>query len=121
MASLIAKKKGDKLYYYVVESARVNGRLFTEYERSSMAGVTRYRSERLRFTDSSPVLHTRLTPVETAEPELLEELQADRRIGPLLVARLSDRVAVVAPGQARQAQRWLLKAGHKPRIIGGME
>src|SRR3977135_4710737 len=26
MASLIAKKKGNKLYYYVVESARVNGK-----------------------------------------------------------------------------------------------
>src|SRR6202041_1280668 len=26
MASLVAKKKGNKLYYYVVESARVDGR-----------------------------------------------------------------------------------------------
>jgi hypothetical protein len=26
MASLVAKKKGNKLYYYVVESARVNGK-----------------------------------------------------------------------------------------------
>jgi len=26
MASLIAKKKGNQLYYYVVESARVDGR-----------------------------------------------------------------------------------------------
>ena len=25
MASLVAKKKGNKLYYYVVESARVDG------------------------------------------------------------------------------------------------
>ena len=26
MASLVAKKKGNKLYYYVVESARVEGK-----------------------------------------------------------------------------------------------
>src|SRR5262245_53765566 len=45
---------------------------------------------------AGPLLHTHLTLVETAEPELLEELLADRRIGPLLAARLSDCVAVVA-------------------------
>jgi len=66
---------------------------------------------------SAPLLHTHLTLVETAEPELLEELLADRRVGPLLVARLSDCVAVVAPGHAKEVQRWLLKAGHTPRII----
>jgi hypothetical protein len=67
----------------------------------------------------APLLHSNLTLVETAEPELLEELLADRRIGPLLVARLSDCVAVVAPGKAKEAQRWLLKAGHTPRIVEG--
>lgn len=68
---------------------------------------------------AAPLLHTQLTLVETAEPELLEELLADRRAGPLLVARLSDCVAVVAPGNAREIQRWLLKAGHTPRIVDG--
>ncbi len=68
---------------------------------------------------AAPLLHTRLTLVETAEPELLEELLADRRIGPLLVARLSDCVAIVAPGKAKEIQRWLLKAGHTPRIVDG--
>jgi hypothetical protein len=66
-----------------------------------------------------PLLHTNLTLVETAEPELLEELLADRRVGPLLVARLSDCVAVVAPGNAKEVQRGLLKAGHTPRIVDG--
>ncbi|MDX2043561.1 MAG: hypothetical protein SF097_20255 [Acidobacteriota bacterium] len=65
----------------------------------------------------APLLHTHLTLVETAEPELLEELLADRRVGPLLVARLSDCVAVVAPGNSKEVQRWLLKAGHTPRIV----
>jgi hypothetical protein len=66
---------------------------------------------------SVPLLHTQLTLVEVAAPELLEELTADRRIGPLLITRLSDRVAVVAPGHAKEVQRHLLKAGHTPRII----
>lgn len=69
--------------------------------------------------EAGPLLHTQLTLIETAEPEQLEELLADRRIGPLVAARLSDCVAVVAPGKAVEAQRWLLKAGHTPRIIGG--
>ncbi len=69
----------------------------------------------------APLLHTHLTLVETAEPELLEELMADRHIGPLLVARLSDCVAVVTPGNAKEVQRWLLKAGHTPRIVDGAE
>jgi len=68
---------------------------------------------------AAPLLHTHLTLVETAESELLEELLAERRIGPLLVARLSDCVAVVAPGHAKEVQRWLLKAGHTPRIVDG--
>jgi hypothetical protein len=68
---------------------------------------------------AAPLLHTNLTLVETAEPELLEELLADRRIGPLLVARLSDCVAIVAPGNAAEIQRRLLKAGHTPRITSG--
>jgi hypothetical protein len=74
---------------------------------------------RVQSALAAPLLHTHLTLVETAEPDLLEELLADRRVGPLLVARLSDCVAVVAPGNAKEVQRWLLKAGHTPRIIGG--
>jgi hypothetical protein len=68
---------------------------------------------------AAPLLHNHLTLVETAEPELLEELLADRRIGPLLVARLSDCAAIVAPGKAKEIHRWLLKAGHTPRIVDG--
>jgi hypothetical protein len=63
---------------------------------------------------TAPLLHTHLTLVETAEPELLEELLADRRVGPLLAARLSDCVAVVAPGHARET---LLVDHHPERCI----
>ena len=67
----------------------------------------------------APTLHIGLTLVEVDEPELLEELAADPRVGPLIVTRLSDRVAVVAPGGADKIVKLLLKAGHTPKVIGG--
>jgi hypothetical protein len=67
--------------------------------------------------DAQAVLHTHLTLIEVAEPEILHELCADRRIGPLIVAQLSDRVAVAAPGSAKEVVQYLLKAGHTPKVI----
>ena len=64
-----------------------------------------------------PVLHRHLTVIEVAEAELLDILQADRRIGPLIVAKVSDCIALVAPGKVNQVIRHLLKAGHTPKII----
>ena len=66
---------------------------------------------------SGVVLHTNLTLIEVADPLLLEELRADRRLAPLLVAQLSDRVAVVKPGEEEGVMRALLRAGHTPKII----
>jgi hypothetical protein len=63
------------------------------------------------------VLHTNLPLVEVADPLLLEELRADRQLGPLLLAQLSDCVAVVKPGGGEQVMRALLKAGHTPKVI----
>ena len=63
------------------------------------------------------VLHTNLTLVEVADPLLLEELRADRQLEPLLLAQLSDCVAVVKPGSGEQVMRALLKAGHTPKVI----
>jgi hypothetical protein len=58
-----------------------------------------------------------LTLIEVTDPLLLEELRADRRLGPMIVAQLSDRVAVVAPGSGEQLIKQLLKAGHTPKVI----
>ncbi len=66
---------------------------------------------------SGVVLHTNLTLIEVADPLLLEELRADRRLAPLLVAQLSDRVAVVKPGEEEGIMRALLRAGHTPKVI----
>jgi hypothetical protein len=66
---------------------------------------------------SGLVLHTNLTLIEVADPLLLEELRADRRLAPLLVAQLSDRVVIVKPGAEEGVMRALLKAGHTPKVI----
>lgn len=66
---------------------------------------------------SGVVLHTNLTLIEVADPLLLGELRADHRLAPLLVAQLSDRVAVVKPGEEEGAMRALLRAGHTPKVI----
>ncbi len=76
-------------------------------------------SRRARPQDyvAGAVLHTNLTLIEVADPLLLEELRADRQLGPLLVAQLSDCVAVVKPGGGEWIMRALLKAGHTPKVI----
>ncbi len=66
---------------------------------------------------SELVLHTNLTLIEVVDPLLLEELRADRRLAPLLVAQLSDRVVIVKPGDEEGVVRALLKAGHTPKVI----
>ena len=63
------------------------------------------------------VLHTNLTLVAVADPLLLEDLRADRQLGPLLLAQLSDCVAVVKPGGGEQVMRALRKAGHTPKVL----
>jgi hypothetical protein len=72
-----------------------------------------------RKNDAATILHTHLTLIEVAEPEILQELCADRRLGPLIVAQLSDCVAVVAPDSAKEMLQYLLKAGHTPKVIEG--
>jgi hypothetical protein len=80
-------------------------------------GLKKSREERMGGDRLGAVLHSNLTIIEVAEPHLLEELKADRRLGPLIVAQLSDRVAVAAPGSSDQLVKQLLKAGHTPKVL----
>jgi hypothetical protein len=79
--------------------------------------MQRAREEQRVHEAGGPVLHAHLTLIEVAEPLLLEELKADRRLGPLLIAQLSDRIAVVVPGSGDQFIHHLLRAGHTPKVI----
>jgi hypothetical protein len=66
-----------------------------------------------------PELHLNAAIVEVAEPALLAELAADPRIRRYLLARLSDTVALVDPGHARDMEKALLDAGHTPKVLTG--
>lgn len=64
-------------------------------------------------------LHLNAAIVEVAELAQLAELAADARIRRYLLARLSDTVALVDPGHARDVERALLDAGHTPKVLTG--
>ena len=66
-----------------------------------------------------PELHLNAAILEVAEPALLAELAADPRIRRYLLARLSDTVALVDPGHARDIESALLDAGHTPKVLRG--
>ena len=66
-----------------------------------------------------PELHLNAAVVEVAEAAQLAELAADPRIRRYLLARLSDTVALVDPGRARDLEAALLDAGHTPKVLAG--
>jgi hypothetical protein len=62
------------------------------------------------------VLHTNLPIIEVAEPWQLDALLADAGVSRFILARLSDHVAAVAPGQVEALQTRLRRLGHTPKI-----
>jgi len=66
---------------------------------------------------SNTVLHANLPIIEVAESWQLDAVLADASISRLILTRLSDRVAVVAPGQIDVLQARLRKLGHTPKIL----
>jgi hypothetical protein len=63
------------------------------------------------------ILHQNLPLVEVAEPWLLDTILADAGAARAVVTRLSDRVAVVAPGQLDTLLARLRKLGHTPKVL----
>ncbi|MBN1428395.1 MAG: hypothetical protein JXB07_08420 [Anaerolineae bacterium] len=66
---------------------------------------------------TQPILHDNLPLIEVADRLLLDDLYADPQASLYLLARLSDTVAVVAPGQVDVLQARLLKLGHTPKML----
>jgi hypothetical protein len=62
-------------------------------------------------------LHKNLILIEVADRLLLDDLFADERAAQYLLNRLSERVAVVAPGQFDALMARLRKLGHTPKVI----
>ena len=66
---------------------------------------------------SSPIVHEHLPLLETADRLTLDTFYADPRVSRFLLTRLSDTVAVVAPGQTDALLATLIKAGHTPKVL----
>ena len=65
------------------------------------------------------ILHQNLPLVEVAEPWLLDTVLADAGAARWIVTRLSDRVAIVVPGQIDALLARLRKLGHTPKLLEG--
>jgi hypothetical protein len=63
------------------------------------------------------VLHENLAIIEVTEPVLLNALLADPQTAPSILVRLSDHVAIIAPGQFEAVLARLRKHGHTPRVV----
>ena len=62
-------------------------------------------------------LHENLPLIEVEDALLLDDLYADEKVSQFLLIRLSDRVAIVAPGQFDALLSRLRKLGHLPKVI----
>lgn len=63
------------------------------------------------------VLHLNVPIVEVAEGWLLDTLLADASVSRYVLARLSERVAVVAPDKIDVLLPRLRKLGHTPKVL----
>ena len=63
----------------------------------------------------STLLHRNLPVLEVADPVLLNELLLDRQVSAMVLARLSDRVALVDPSRYSALVARLRKLGHLPK------
>jgi hypothetical protein len=68
-------------------------------------------------THAETILHQNLPLVEVAEPWLLDTILADTGAARSIVTRLSDRVAIVLPGQIDALLARLRKLGHTPKVL----
>ena len=63
-----------------------------------------------------PLLHRNLPILEVADPMLLDELLLDRQAAAFVLARLSDRTALIDPGRFTALTARLRKMGHLPKV-----
>lgn len=62
-------------------------------------------------------LHENLPVIEVANPLLLDTLISDKRTAHLILKRLDERVAIVAPRQFDVLLSRLKKLGHLPKVL----
>ena len=64
-----------------------------------------------------PTLHENLPLIEVADSVLLDIIAADPQARKLILVRLSERVAIVAPGGFDALLARLRKLGHTPKVV----
>lgn len=62
-------------------------------------------------------LHENISIIEVATPNLLDNLLADRHTAGLILTRLDERTAVVAPENFDILLTRLRKLGHLPKVV----
>ena len=65
----------------------------------------------------TPILHENLPLIEAADGVLLDIIAADPQARKLILARLSERTAIVAPGGFDALLARLRKLGHTPKVV----
>lgn len=68
---------------------------------------------------SNPILHKNIPLIEVEDPVVLDQLFADRRAAECLLARLSDRVALVAPEKFDTLLARMRKLEYLPKVLNG--
>lgn len=71
------------------------------------------------MSSSVPVLHENLPLLEVADGVLLDMIAADPQARKLILVRLSERAALVAPGGFDTLLARLRKLGHTPKVVEG--
>jgi hypothetical protein len=66
---------------------------------------------------NTAILHDGVSLIEVATPLLLDTLLSNPRTAPLILTRLGDRVAIVAPNQLDELLERLKKLGHLPKVV----
>lgn len=65
-------------------------------------------------------VHINAAVVEVSDAAQLVELAANPKVRRYLLARLSDTVALIDPGQVDALAKALLAAGHTPKLVKGI-
>ena len=68
---------------------------------------------------TAPTWHQNIPLIETADAFTLDTILADKQASLYILTRLSDTVAVVAPGRMDKLFDRLRKLGQTPKVIQG--
>ena len=69
------------------------------------------------MSSTPPTLHENLPLIEVADSVLLDIIATDPQARKLILVRLSERTAIIAPGGFDALLARLRKLGHTPKVV----